>query len=323
MIRLAQTFRFAIALFVVGCAASCSLLSASAQQQEAIDQATAASKITGAPMLVIAGRETCPNCQNLIKTLGQREFARLTSGMIPLKIDVDQPQWREWSGKQGRPNGTTLPFVYVVRADGQTMHSHSGPMEANELANVIGVQLQRAGQPLNERQVSAINDAVEAARTSFEEGKTAQAVRELLPLKRIGELGQIGSYAECAVEADKLVAEMAEQVSQTLETVSQQIDSQENSTEACFQAIQAKRIFGSIDAIDAMINPVLAEIRRERSLRDAMSDAQSVDRACKQCENSSSRQRGLDALQTLIDEAPDSPLAELASKQLEKYQVDQ
>lgn len=288
-------------------------------QQEAIDQAFTAARSTGAPILVIAGRETCPNCQNLIDQLGRQEFARLTSSMIPLKIDVDQPQFQEWARKFGRPDGNTLPFVYIVRADGQTLHSHSGPMDSAQLANVIAAQLQTAGRPLNPRQLETIDQAVAAAREQMEAGNPSQAVRELMPLKQIGELGQIGSYSAAAVQADQFVAELKQDVVDRLGNVTERVESQDDALQACFDVVQAKRIYGSIPAIDSIVNPMLLELRRNRELRETMTEAQAIDRACRQCEGPQTREQGLEALQRMIDESPGSPAATLAQELIDQY----
>lgn len=291
--------------------------SSSAQQQEAIAQATTASEYTGAPMLVIAGRETCPNCKRLIDQLGGREFGRLTRAMVPLKIDVDEPEWRTWAGKYGRPNGSTLPFVYVVRADGETLHSHSGPMETEQLANVIGSQLQNAGRPLTERQINSIAEAVEEAKQALADDQPAQAIRELAALKRIGDLGQLGSYAKAAVEADQLVGRLVADVQGQIGDVSQRLDSQDDQLKTCFDVVHALRVYGAIPAVKTELAQIVSRIRRERELRDVLQTATEIDRACKLCENSSTLERGIESLKQFVEENPDTPIAELAQAQLE------
>ncbi|MEZ6105003.1 MAG: hypothetical protein R3B96_02545 [Pirellulaceae bacterium] len=292
-----------------------------AQQPDPIEQALAASRATGAPMLVIAGRETCPNCQNLLKQLGQRDLARLTTGVIPLKVNVDEPQWQAWAAQYGRPNGTTLPFVYLIRADGETLHSHSGPMDSAQLATVLAGQLQLAGRPINPRQAEAISQAVSAAEEAVEQEDPAGAVRELQPLKQLGELGQLGSFAEPALKADELVARLGAQVQERLGDVSQRIESEDDAMQACFDVVQAKRIFAAIPAIDATINPIFTELRRNRDLRETLAQAQAIDRAVRQCEANSTRQRGLEALQRIIDESPGTPAATLAQAQFDRYEA--
>lgn len=291
-----------------------------AAQQAEFDRALAASRASGTPILVIAGRETCPNCQNLMEQLSQRELAPIAASLVTVKVDVDGAQWPQFVSKFGNPDGNLLPFVYVIRADGETLHSHSGPMDSGDLANVIVGQMQRAGRALNARQLETITQVVAAAKTEIEQGNYGQAVRTLQPLKQIGELGQIGSYAQCAVEADQLVADLNKQVTERLADVSERLASQDQVLEACFDVVQAKRIYASIPAIDAMIDPIVIDIRRKPALREPMSQAQAIDRAVRQCESAQTRARGLEALQKIIDESPDSPSATLAQAQLDHFQ---
>ena len=100
-------------------------------------------------------------------------------------VDCDKAEGRACEKKFGHP-GNTLPFVFVVRADGEKLFSHSGYMESMELRAVLVAQAAKAGKVLTAKETALIEKALKEAKRAREKGDAGEAIKPLLALKKLG-----------------------------------------------------------------------------------------------------------------------------------------
>ena len=193
------------------------------------EEAEKAARQSGRPILAVAGRQSCGLTQAWLGHLKEPAMLPLVSQFVNLSIDVDGPDWASWSQKYGRPDGTTLPFVYVLRADGEKLFSHSGPMESNELRQLLAGEAAKAGKPLSAKDAATVEKALAEAKRAHEKGDPGEAVKALAPLKKLGLLGGGGSYAKAAVDANAFVAQLTKEGKALLKEADEKLSSDDPS----------------------------------------------------------------------------------------------
>jgi hypothetical protein len=96
------------------------------------------------PMFVMLTRSTCGNCNHLKGRIAkEQELKDLLTNYVVVDVDVDGPLARQWQSRFPSP-GNTLPFVYLVSANGQGIHATSGALQGEGLPNMLKEGLTKA-----------------------------------------------------------------------------------------------------------------------------------------------------------------------------------
>jgi hypothetical protein len=109
-----------------------------------LPEGIATAQQTATPMFVMLTRATCGNCNHLKGRIAQeQEVQDLLAKYVVVDIDVDGPVARQWQARFPSP-GNTLPFVYLVSANGQGIHSTSGALQGETLPTMLKEGLTKA-----------------------------------------------------------------------------------------------------------------------------------------------------------------------------------
>ena len=136
-----------------------------------------------------------------------------------------------------------LPFVYVVRADGEKLYSHSGILQSNEIREMLVSELEKAGKSFSAKDTALLTKALEDAKRAKETGDLREAVKALLPLKKLGPLGKIACFTGPGLEANKLVAQLTEQGNKMLKKVDEECADDKPTLDAMLTYVKARREF--------------------------------------------------------------------------------
>lgn len=238
---------------------------------------------------------------------------------VPLKVDTDGANWGQWARKYA-PEGNGIPIIYVIRADGQKMYGKSGAMNGDVLPKFMTLTLTQAGRIFNEKEFALLEKTVEAAKKSLDAGDTAAAVKSVAMLGKLGPLGNIGSHAKAAVEADALVKKLTEQGKAKLEESRQKISAGSPPFEAVVSLVETHRVYLPLPELKSDLTAAMRELNKDAALREASEQAQALERAMALLETPSAKSRATGALKQIVAKWPDAPVAKLAQEQLAKVE---
>jgi tetratricopeptide (TPR) repeat protein len=238
---------------------------------------------------------------------------------VPLKVDTDGENWGQWARKYA-PEGNGIPIIYVIRADGQKMYGKTGGMNGDVLPKFMLQILAQAGRVFNEKEFVLLEKTVETAKKSFDAGDTAAAVKSVAMLSKLGPLGNIGSHAKAAVEADALVKKLTEQGKAKLDESRQKISAGSPPFEAVLALVETHRTYLPLPELKGDLTAAMRELNKDAALREASEQAQALERAMALLETPSAKSRAAGALKQIVAKWPDAPVAKLAQEQLVKVE---
>lgn len=232
---------------------------------------------------------------------------------VPLKVETAGAEWSNWARKYP-PDGSGIPIIYVIRADGMKLYGKSGALNGNDLPLMMQTMLQQSGNIYSDQQIVALETAVETAQKAEAEGDVATAVRSLAVVGKIGTLGELGSHAKSALAADQLTTALTEKGKAALADAEKQLDDPSNADKfaGALAYVEAKRVFGQLPTLKVELAAAARKYDRDQDLREPISQAESLDRARLLTATSRTQQKGIEALQTLAARYPGQAVAELA-----------
>lgn len=249
-------------------------------------------------------------------------LARYAGWFIPLKIDTSGEDWRKWAS-QYRHEGNSIPIVFVVRADGEQLYGKSGSLPGPALPMMIEQTLAQAGTIYNDGQLATLATAVEKAKEAVAAEDYAAAVPYLAGLTKLGTLGSLGSYAQPALEADALVAEMVEQARTKLAPIQQQLASESSRLDGALALMELRRVYLQLPAAREDIQSALDAAKANPELRDTLAVAQQLDEARGWIGKPNGQRRATAILTRVLREHAETPAAELAARWLLENYPDQ
>lgn len=237
---------------------------------------------------------------------------------MPLKVDTDGGEaWQKWASKY-KHEGNAIPIIFIIRADGKMLYGKSGGMDSNALRQFMVQQLGQAGRVLTDVEVSLVAETVEKAKKALEEEKTNEAVKTLVPLKKVGTPGELGSFAKPAIEADELVKKLLEGAKAKIAEAQKQVADGSATFEAVLTLVEAKRTYGAFPAIKNDLVAATRDLNKDDSARDLLKQAEALDKALALRDLSGGESKAATALKRIVEQYPDGPAAEAAKKELEK-----
>jgi hypothetical protein len=281
------------------------------------DEATKLSQESGRPVLIVAGRHTCGNTMAVLGSLQERTLAPALSPYINVFVDVDAAEGRACQEKLGHP-GDTLPFVYVVRADGEKLYSHSGVLQSQELREMLVSEFAKAGKILSAKDSGLLNKALEEAKRADKNGDIGAAVKSMLPLKKLGPLGAINCFTIAALEADKLVAKLTEQGKTMLQKVDEGCADGKPTLDAMLIYVKAKRLFAAMPTLKIDLNAAARKYEHRRGFADTLAQAEALDRAQTAAALPQNAEKAAKAFKNIVAAYPGTEVADRATEQLKK-----
>ncbi len=243
-------------------------------------------------------------------------MARYTGWFIPLKIETNGEEWGKWAS-QYRHEGNSIPIVFVVRADGQQLYAKSGALPGPELLLMIEQVLGQAGTIYSDQQLQMLKSSLDKSQELLTAGDTAGAVREFGKLSKIGTLGQLGSYAQAAVQADSFAKKLVEQARTALTEANDKLGQEATRLEGALALAEAKRIYSALPPLKGDLVAAASAARADPELRAALKLAEQLDEARDLLQKPAGQRRAVTALNRIIAENPGTPAAKMAGEWLQ------
>jgi hypothetical protein len=239
-------------------------------------------------------------------------LAALVAQFVPVSVDVGSPDFRKWAERLGLAGQITIPYVSVLRADGEKLYADSGAPQGDALPALLRHCLENAGKVLDEKKLERMSEALEAALKLAAEGNDAAAI------DKIAKLVGSGCYAEAAVNLDAFAKQLAEKAlarAAEAEELLGQADAEQVFAGA-LALCETLRVYGKLPAVKADVAARLKKLRSKAETRAVLQQAEALDRAVV----TAARQpkRAVAAFQQVIHRFPDSPAAKLAQQRLDE-----
>ena len=286
-----------------------------------IEEALSLCQQSGRPMLIVAGRPTCGNTTAVLGHLQTPTLVPVVSQFVNVYVNVDKPEGDACQQKYGHP-GDTLPYVYVVRADGEKLYSHSGFMESNVIRAALLEQAAKAGKALGAKDTALLQKALEAAKQAHEKGDSDEAIKALLSVKRLGVFGSSTCYAKTAVEAAQLATELTDEGKATLKKVDEKFADGKPGFEAALAYTKAKRTLTPLPTLKTELAAAARKYEHLHELADTLRQAEALDRAQVAAALPHNAKKAADAFQRIVAAYPDTEAAKLAAEELQKLPDD-
>lgn len=285
-----------------------------------IEEAENLSQQTGRPILAVVGRSSCGNTTAFMKDLSDRALAPALSQYVNVTIDADKPEWDTWYRKYGAPKeATSLPFVYVLRSDGEKISLSSGYMETPEVRKLVMTQASKAGRVLSAQELASMDKALEAAKQADAKDDIGAGIKALSSVKKLGVMGGAACYAKPVVEANSLVAEWTEKGRARLKEAHEQLASGEAKFDAALAYVRVKRTFALLPDLKKELSAA-RKIEQNRKLTELLRQADAIDRAQVLAATRDGRKKAADAFSRIVTANPNTEAATFASDELKKLE---
>ena len=237
------------------------------------------------------------------------------SQFVPLKVETNGEACQKWA-RQYKREGTGIPIIYIVRADGQQLYGKSGGKSGAALAVFMQQQLQQAGRIYSDAQIAQLNKAVEEAKKALAEEHTFAAIKKLSSLKKLGTPGSLGSYAEAAIAADSLVKTLTDRGKAELATAKEALASDEPSFDDALAMAEVRRIYSLLPGVKTEISKAVREIKKDKKVSAMLKQAELIDRAASAALVRGGKARAIKSLERIAKLKLGSPAGDAAVAKL-------
>jgi hypothetical protein len=245
-----------------------------------------------------------------------RSIAPLVAQFVPLKIETDNPaSWSAWSRKY-RPEGRGIPIIFVVRADGQKLYGKSGSLSGPALPQLMQTMLSKSGRILSDQQIVSLEGAVSEAKKAKEAGDISATIRALMPINKVGPLGNLGSAAASAIEVDQLVKQLTDEGTASLDAAVKKLTESQDSTEAAIEYVTVKGNYAQLATMKTPLIEAGRTLAKRSELSDVLRQAEAFNRARTEAREVRTKKKGVDTLERLASQTANSEIATLALAEL-------
>jgi hypothetical protein len=249
-----------------------------------------------------------------------QSLARYTGWFIPLKIETNGEEWGKWASRY-RHEGDSIPIVFVVRADGQQLYAKSGSLPGPELLVMIEQVLSQAGTVYSDQQLQILQSTLDKSQELLTADDTAGAVREFSKISKLGTLGQLGSYARAAVEADGFAQKLVEQGKTALTGANNKLGQEATRLEGALALAETKRIYSALPPLKGDLAAAASAARTNPELRGTLKLAEQLDEARDLLQKPTGQRRAVTALNRIIAENPGTLAAKMAGDWLQEQNL--
>lgn len=233
----------------------------------------------------------------------------LLAQFVSVHIDSSSDEWQEWE-RRFPSKSDSIPIVYVIRADGESLYAQSGDLEGLALGALLTETLSRSGKLLSEQQLKKMADGVAEAATAHDKGDVAEAV--LGAMRYAGS----GSYAEAALAADALAKKLADEAHEKIKAADEKLKDDATALAGATELVAVNRLYKKLPGIQKAVKQTSSKYTSDAAARERFSQAELLDKAKAFAEQ---RQvaKAAKAFEVVIERYPDGAAAELARTQLE------
>ena len=279
---------------------------AGSKLQQALQQAA----LDGRPLLVANLRSTCPLCQAFKRRLTTDAALKpLLPSYSPVFCDTESPEdRRDLAGL--RPLGGTLPFIYVVRADGHVVSATTDGSSDPELPNLLKKGIAESGIFMRPTDVPKFEAMLAQAKAAVDSGDVGQAVTLLVGLSG----GQQPSFSKIVVDAQALLVQVKTRAKEEIGGIQSSLEGADKLASAV-QLVDAMQKYAKLPEEQKTLAEMMKQFKSDAEAKVVLPQAEELVKA-----RGHARQKRRDVAaqgyEKLIKRYPDSPIARLAQEEL-------
>jgi len=249
-------------------------------------------------------------------------IASLVAQFVPLKVETDGPNWGQWATRY-RHEGTGIPILYVIRADGEKLYGQSGSKEGAELPQFLIAHLRNSGTIFSNQQLATIKSVVDDVNKALGEGDAFTAVKRAETLRKLGTPGKLGSHATVAKQADELYVKLVEQGKMALSDAQQKLTGDDKFA-GVLGVVSTSRIYGVIPDLKKELAVAERDLGKNAELKPLVQAAEPLDRALALAgqKTSTLQKQGITALAAIVTRNANPAATEVAKAKLAELGAD-
>lgn len=234
-----------------------------------------------------------------------RKIRPLVSQFVALKVNSDGDQWQEWASKY-KKEGKGIPIVYVIRADGKQLYGQSGAPKGDELPKFMKEHLENAGRVFPIPSAKKLQSLVETAKEQLENGDADAAVKAIKPLTRIGKLGDLGSHAQPAKDADEFVKKLIDDARESMADADSRLTADKDDVDAAVTLANISRVYAPLMKVE--IVQVMKKYRRDLEVKALLKDAETIDKVSVKMKQRNGKDLAIRSLSKLLRKSQGLPV---------------
>ena len=242
---------------------------------------------------------------------------------VPVKIVTKGEQWGDWK-KKYPPIGSGIPYLYVIRADGTSLYAKSGAPQGDDLPKMLFTTLEQSGRILSANELEMIQAAVGEAEKHIANEQPLMAAKSISRIKKIGYLGELGSFAKSSIRADEIVKELTDAALGRLQKATEQISSTSVAFEDILEIVSIKTAHADFPSLKKEIRSASKGIQANASAKSQVKPAELLFRARQSAisQKRSDIRRAERSYASVIEKFADSPAAQIAREELRRLNPD-
>ena len=231
----------------------------------------------------------------------------LAAQFVLLKVVTEDPRiWTNWTRKY-RSEGSGIPKVYVVRADGKQIYGKSGAPRA--LPQFLASALRESGRIPSRVELKRFARDVKTVQRAIKDGAIQKAVTVLSRSRNAG------TFAAAAIALRKLKATVVDQGKAALAATDKKIKDPKTAFDGLLALVAVERNYRPLRELRKPIAAAMRTVRKDAALRDLLEQAKLVDRAGKH-ESEKKLKQALSAWQLVLSKYPKTPSAKRAAERI-------
>ena len=253
----------------------------------------------------------------LLKRLNtDQKIAPIVAQFVPIKLDVDTEEYRIWR-RDHASEGDSIPKLFVVRGDGETLYGKSGSLKGDALPNMLIRALERSGQILSAKNVQALTAASDRFEALKDAGDIAGAIKALSKVKKMGPPGKIPSYAASASRLNESVNQMVDEVKIQLKDLAKPLEeaSTLDQLQAILKYLEIRREYGALRIIKPDLSAYQKLLTSSKELGPLYREAKILDTS-RIAKTKSSQARATAKLRALVSSTEIEEVKSAAEKLL-------
>jgi len=244
-----------------------------------------------------------------------QRLAPITVQFVPLKVITEGGPWGTWARKYP-PKGDEIPYLYVIRADGEMLYGESGTKSGDELGRFMVEHLRKAGRLFSDRELAYLQSAVEAAKEAMAQGETGTAAQRIGSLSKLGTIGDLGSYSTIAKQADDLGKQLIDEGTAAVEQAIESLNTNAAAFEGALALAEAESQYGALPEVDMKIRAAYRKAGKDADRRLVLEQAEAIQKARARLKLRDGTQRAVRDLNRVIEKFPNSKAADEAVRQI-------
>lgn len=216
-------------------------------------------------------------------------MAPYVTQFVPLKVDTASPEYQQLQRKH-QSEGNTIPKVFVIRADGKKLYAKSGSLSGDQLPTLMVAAVREMGRPLDVKESKLLSEINSSIASAMKSNDFRSAMNEFRKVKKLGQLGQINSYAKAAIENNQLAASLTAKVNEKVSEIRVSIETPGDETFSnLVDLVALKSAVGTIPELKVSINQLEKLIRINETTAELYPIAKKVSAATQKLSHRSPR----------------------------------